>query len=235
MSMLISIGRGWIFGAVWLACACAAGAVESSLSYLPVADKKDAVAKPPEAADKAATENKQDLDMPPVARTCMEDGYTELRVGNLENAIRAFKRGLEAAPEHPRLLCGLGTAYIRAERYAQAIEVLTRAHELRPNDYVIVNNLAWIYCTARDARFRDGGKAVALARQAVLLAPDDPHTWSTMADAYYVSGNYKLAVRAAREALRLSELTQPGTEVTAGYRDQVQRCEVAEKAMDILQ
>jgi tetratricopeptide (TPR) repeat protein len=174
-------------------------------------------------------------DLPPAVRSALEDGFMELRVGNNENAIRAFRRGLEDAPNQPRLLFGLGTALIAAERYGEAVETLGLAHEARPDDYTILNNLAWVYATARDIHFRNGVRALEFARRALLLAPEDHHVWSTLAEAYFVQGEYAHAARSAREALRLAEAVRLDPDRIAEYTRQRARCEQAEQAMDILE
>ena len=174
-------------------------------------------------------------DVPIGARQHMEDGFFEMRVGNTENAIRAFQQALDIAPDHPRLLFGLGTALVTAKRHVEAVEIFQRAHQLRPNDHLILNNLAWVYATTTDPRLRSGEKALALAREALLVAPEDHHVWSTMAEAYFISGEYAKAGHCAREALRLAELSGLGPDRTGDYRVQAERCEAAAQAMSILE
>lgn len=173
-------------------------------------------------------------DVPVAARQHMEDGFFEMRVGNTENAIRAFQRALDIAPDHPRLLFGLGTALVTAKRHAEAVEVFQRANQIRPHDHLILNNLAWVHATTLDPRLRSGEKALALAREALLVAPEDHHVWSTMAEAYFISGDYEKAGHCAREAERLANLAGAGADRINDYRLQAERCEAAAQAMSIL-
>ena len=174
-------------------------------------------------------------DVPIGARQHMEDGFFEMRVGNTENAVRAFQRALDMAPDHPRLLFGLGTALVTAKRHAEAVEIFQRAHAIRPHDHLILNNLAWVYATTTDPRLRSGEKALEMAREALVIAPEDHHVWSTMAEAYFISGDYAKAGHCAREALRLAELAGLSPDRTSDYRVQAERCESAAQAMSILE
>ena len=173
-------------------------------------------------------------DVPLGSRQHMEDGFFEIRVGNAENAIRAFEWGLEIAPDHPRLLFGLGTALVTAKRHAQALEVFQRALKARPADHLILNNMAWVYATTPDPRLRNGAKALEFARRALLIAPEDHHVWSTMAEAYFVSGNFERAERCSREAVRIAQNAGVSPERLDEYRRQSDRCAAAALAMTIL-
>ncbi len=173
-------------------------------------------------------------DVPIAARQHMEDGFFELRVGNADNAIRAFQRGLDIAPGHPRLLFGLGTALVTAKRHEEALEQFRLALKSRPKDHLILNNTAWVYATTPDLRLRNGEKALDFARRALLIAPEDHHVWSTLAEAYFVSGNYERAEHCAGEAIRLAQNAGVPPEQVEDYRRQFQRCAAAAQAMSLL-
>jgi len=169
------------------------------------------------------------------ANTIAEEGFFHARIGNHERAIAFFRQALEVDPTNRRALFGLGTSLIATEQYSEATNVLIRSMELEPSDYFAFNNLAWLHATARDIRFRDGGRAIEYAQRALVLAPSDYRVWSTLAESYYVSGQYARARRAAEEALRLARLSNLASNVVAEYEAQVRRCRAAEQAMDILE
>lgn len=169
------------------------------------------------------------------AQPQIEEGFFQSRLGNHEGAAVAFRKALETDPRNRRAMFGLGTACIALGRYAEAIEILQRAVDTDRTDYFAMNNLAWLHATARDIRFRDGRRAVALAREALMIAPMDFHVWSTLSEGYYVSGDYPKARRAAEEALRIARAAgTPATNIQE-YEQQVQRCRAAAEAMDILE
>lgn len=169
------------------------------------------------------------------ANAIAEEGFFHARIGNHERAIAIFREALEVDPENRRALFGLGTSLIATEQYGEATNVLARSIALEPGDYYAINNLAWLHATARDIRFRDGRRAVEHARRALVIAPSDYRVWSTLAESYYVTGEYASARRAAEEALRLARLSNLASNVVAEYEAQVRRCRAAEQAMNILE
>ncbi|MCX7818785.1 MAG: tetratricopeptide repeat protein [Kiritimatiellae bacterium] len=169
------------------------------------------------------------------ANAIAEEGFFHARIGDHERAIASFRQALQVDPSNRRALFGLGTSLIATEQYAEATNVLARSIELDPGDYFAVNNLAWLHATARDIRFRDGRRALAHAQQALVMAPLDYRVWSTLAESYYVSGEYARARRAAEEALRLARLANIASNVVAEYEAQLRRCRAAEQAMNILE
>ena len=164
----------------------------------------------------------------------VDEGFFETGIRNHEAAITAFRKALEIAPRDPKALFGLGTALINASRDKEAEDVLRQACGIYPGDYMLHNNLAWLYATARDPAVRNGQLAVAFGRQALILNPADFHVWSTMAEAYYVSGEYARATRFAEEALRMALQSGQPQPLLDEYRLQFRRCSDASRALSIL-
>jgi len=87
----------------------------------------------------------------------------------------------------------------------EAIELLKKAIELEPKRAAPKKNLAWIYATCPERRFRNGPEAVKLARQACELSE-----WSNagyrlaLADAYLEVGDRQRAIEELRAAAKLS-------------------------------
>ena len=77
--------------------------------------------------------------------------------------------------------------------------------DLRPKDYVLMNQAAWLMATSSDASLRNGKDAVELAGRAVRLAgKSEPTTVATLAAAYAEAGRFADAVQTARYALTLA-------------------------------
>jgi tetratricopeptide (TPR) repeat protein len=169
------------------------------------------------------------------AQPMVEEGFFQARVGNHARAIDAFRQALSIDARSRRAMFGLGTSHIAIEQYADATNVLLRAIHMDRSDYFALNNLAWLHATARDIRFRDGRRSVALAREALMIAPMDYHVWSTLAEGYYISGDYAKAQRAAEEARRVAKAAGLPEAGVQEYELQVQRCRAAAEAMDILE
>lgn len=68
-------------------------------------------------------------------------GRAALARGEVQQAIDAFSKVVELAPEHGHGLNNLGFAYLRANQNEEAVEVLARAAGLLPNVAYVHNNL----------------------------------------------------------------------------------------------
>jgi predicted Zn-dependent protease len=165
----------------------------------------------------------------------VDRAYKMVQMNDLGGAVELFKHVLMKTPDDSRAKFGLGTTYIQMQDYRQALAILEPMSEATPTDYFLKNNIAWLYATAKDSAIRDGAKAVRLAQEALLVAPNDFHVWSTLAEGYYVAGQYDKALRASEEALRIGLLVQGPGAVTDEYRRQVDKCRKAAQAMSVLE
>ncbi len=223
------VRRAAIGGGLWAAvlvavCGLSAAAAFAQTNAPSASDGAAPAAPPAEMTEEARR-----------AQPHLDEGFFQSRVGNHARAIESFRQALGIDPKNRRAMFGLGTAHIALEQYAEAVGVLRRAVETDRTDYFALNNLAWLHATARDIRFRDGRKSVALAREALMIAPMDYHVWSTLAEGYYISGEYAKARKAAEEALRISKATGLPAANVQEYELQVNRCRSASEAMDILE
>ena len=187
----------------------------------------------PKAEGGARPENRETVSR--LAQVHVDEGFAELRTGNAAGAVAAFERALALDPTHRMARFGLGTALISTRDFARSRNVLEALAAEFPDDYVIKNNLAWLFATAGDPKVRDGKKAIQYAQEAMLRAPHDYHVWSTLAEAYYVNERYTEALRAAEEALRLVREAVREANVLREYEQQVERCRRAVKAVSILE
>ena len=146
-------------------------------------------------------------------------------------SIDAYERILKIDPEHQQARYIVAHIYISAKQYQKAETMLLALAEERPEDFKLWNNLAWLYATAEDPSIRDGKKAIKFAHEAMSLVPNDYHVWSTLAEAYYVSGEYEKAYRAVTHMASLA--TRYGTDITEEsvkeYNEQIRKCK---RAMD---
>ncbi len=148
------------------------------------------------------------------------------------SAIGAYERILEIDPGHEEARYVVAHVYINAKQYPKAETALKSLIEDAPDDFKLKNNLAWLYATADDPAFRNGRKAIELAQEAMVLAPNDHHVWSTLAEAYYVSGEYEKASRAVLQMAALA--ARYGTDITeesvGEYNEQIRKCQRALEA-----
>jgi len=163
-------------------------------------------------------------------------GSTLLNNQSYAKAIEAFQGILAIDPQDKHARFGLATALVETKKYVPAIKLFGELIEEFPNDYFAKNNLAWLYATSKNPEFRDGDMAVRLAQDALILAPADYHVWSTLAEGYYLSGNFDKSLRAAKVALALGERDQrAASSLITEYKAQVRKCRKYAQAMSIIE
>ncbi len=116
---------------------------------------------------------------------------------------KIIHRELSRDPDNPSLYSMLGEIYYSKNNYSEAIQSYKKSLRRGPNNSRVLNNLAWLYATCQDHNFRNPKEAVRLAEKAAKL-DNAPHIWDTLAESYYVNGNYEKAVAAAKHALKLA-------------------------------
>ncbi len=148
-----------------------------------------------------------------------------------EAAINVYERILQIDPAHLQSRYIIAHLYISAKQYRKAEVLLKKLTGEFPEDFKLWNNLAWLYATAEDPEMRNGEKAVKCAQEALTLAPNDHHVWSTLSEAYYVSGKYEKSYRAITHMASLA--ARYGTDITKesveSYNEQIRKCK---RAMD---
>lgn len=152
------------------------------------------------------------------------------------SAITAYERIFEIDPMNKQARYMSSYAYIAAKQYAKAEQMLTRLIEEYPEDFELKNNLAWLYATAEDPAFRDGQKAIELAQEAMIIAPNVHNVWSTLAEAYYSAGQYEKANRAIKHMVAVAQRygSNMTKEMAENYNDQIRKYQRAlntEKAL----
>ena len=106
------------------------------------------------------------------------------RLGEWQKAEKDLMLALELSGEHPLVLNYLGYSWIeQRHRLDEALEMIEKAVERRPNDGYIVDSLGW-------ARYRLGeyDLAVKYLERAVELQPGDPTINEHLGDAYWKVG-----------------------------------------------
>jgi tetratricopeptide (TPR) repeat protein len=97
---------------------------------------------------------------------------------------------------HHREACG----HVNARQWGKAVGAYAQAIGLDPKNARALNNLAWLLATCPDAKFRDPGRALGLARRAVDSTPQEGNAWNTLGVAHYRAGDWKGAVAALEKS-----------------------------------
>lgn len=128
------------------------------------------------------------------------------RKGNLDEAVSLVEQSLRIDPNSADWRANLGDIYSSAGRVQEAIKAYEDSLRLNPNLASVVNDLAWIFATSRDAQFRDPHRAVEFGERAAYLSGNiDPEVLDTLAAAYASDGRFVDAIAAAQRGIDLAE------------------------------
>lgn len=111
-------------------------------------------------------------------------GISFERVGDWDDAERDFRRALVLSPDQPDVLNYLGYSLIdQGVNYVEALDMIQRAVEQRPNSGYIIDSLGWAYY-----KLGDYETAVAILERAIELAPTQPEVHEHLGDALWRAG-----------------------------------------------
>lgn len=153
--------------------------------------------------------------------------------GEYEEAENAYLRALEVDDQNPEILSRLAALYVQMDRFREAADIFKELTERFPENPMTHNNLAWCYATGPDVR----NKTLALrhAREALLYAPLNPSIWNTLAESYYMAGDYDKAFRSAEHALELLQANNPSKETLESFVAQLEKIALARDAWKMLE
>jgi tetratricopeptide (TPR) repeat protein len=124
--------------------------------------------------------------------------------GSAADAVGEFKVALALNPNATLLRFGLAEALDKAGASGQAEEELRDVLREDPNDALTHNELAWIYATATDRRYRNPVAALEIAEKAVTLSGGSQgFVLDTLAEAYYVNRRLAEALTTEKKAIEL--------------------------------
>jgi tetratricopeptide (TPR) repeat protein len=140
-----------------------------------------------------------------MARTWL--GNALLAKGRTNEALAQLAEAIRVSPEYAEGHYYLGRALASQRETAKALFHLNEAVRLNPQP-AMLNSLAWLLATDPDSRFRNGNKAVELARQACELSSfQNPGFVATLAAAHAEAGQLDEAVRFGRQACDIATAT----------------------------
>lgn len=128
-----------------------------------------------------------------------------LQLGEARESAKLYEEALQVRNEAPTRY-RLAAALLVQRKLTEALAQYRAALELVPDYPPAANDLAWVLATHPDARFRDGQRAVALARAACKASSHkDPNFLNTLAVALAETGGFPEAIDVCRQAIAAAE------------------------------
>jgi len=116
-------------------------------------------------------------------------GVALTMIGQLDEAINHCRRALQLDPAYAKAHFTLGAALFKKGRLDEAIHHYHQAHKLKPEEPLVINNLAWILATASDPMLRNPAEAVRLAEKACELTGHENTAFLVTLTAAYASAD----------------------------------------------
>ncbi len=117
-------------------------------------------------------------------------------LGDFERALEDYTRAIELDPKSGYLRAGRAWAHQCLLDYDKALADYDEAVRLDPANVYALGSRAWILAACSDPKYRDGKKAVELARKACELTKwNEPAALTTMAAACAETGDFDAAVK----------------------------------------
>jgi tetratricopeptide (TPR) repeat protein len=129
-------------------------------------------------------------------------GLAYYNKGQYDKAISDFNKALELNPRYDKTYFNRGLAYDKKGRYGRAISDFNKALNINPRYFKAYNEKAWILATCPDTVYRDGAKAVELAKKAVEL-DQKAMSLDTLAAAYAEAGKFEEAILTQEKVIDL--------------------------------
>ncbi len=136
-------------------------------------------------------------------------GYT-LSLGETKDRLdkyffeKTILREFEKTPNNPGLYSALGDLFYSRKNYAKTIEAYERSLTYLPDNPEVLNNLAWLFATCDDEKFRNPKCALMLARKAAQLK-EAPYILDTLAESFYINNHIEDAIATERRAMDLTK------------------------------
>lgn len=129
-------------------------------------------------------------------------GVAWYNLGQYDLAISDFSRAIKEDSGTIAAYNGRGMTWFASGQYKKAVADFEHVLKKEPENIQANNQLAWLLAVSPDARYRNGRRAVRLAKKAVAQEAG-PHHLDTLAAAYAQAGRYKEAVLTQKNVIFL--------------------------------
>jgi tetratricopeptide (TPR) repeat protein len=140
-------------------------------------------------------------------------GQVQVARGATDRAIATYQSALQKNPKQVSFYILLGEIYESQRLWEQAKQMYQKALELKPDNAMASNNLAYVLLQTGG----DIDTALSLAQAARRGAPESPNAADTLGWVYYQKGEYKSAIDLFQEAMQLNRKMKRPDDPTFHY------------------
>jgi len=145
------------------------------------------------------------------------------KTGKFDDMVGALKKAIKINPKHADALNYLGYSYVEKGIHLQeALSLIQRAHDLKPDSGYILDSLGWVY-------FKLGKyqEAIRYLDRAVQSVKDDPVLFEHLGDVREAMGKHNEALDAWRQSLKYQDKEEG---VKSRVEDKIRNLEAKQKA-----
>src|SRR5262249_9757112 len=155
---------------------------------------------------RAVTDFSRAIELEPKdAKTWHSRGIAYSKLCQHDKAVADYTKAIKLNPKYVSAWYNRGRAYASLGQYDKARADYQTVLKLAPAHAGAHDALAWLLATCPDAKLRDAGQAVELAKKAMQLAPQNGSYWQTLGVARYRAGDWKSAVAALNKSMELQK------------------------------
>jgi len=133
--------------------------------------------------------------------------------GSIDEVIQRYKEETQRNPKEAGFFTLLGELYEMKKDPTAAKQMYKKSIELRPNNPLAANNLAYLMVETGD----NLDTALSLAQTARRGMADNPNAADTLGWVYYQKGSYRSAIDLFEESLKLAEKAKQPESATVHY------------------
>lgn len=146
---------------------------------------------------------------PRYAAAFCERGICYVLKKEYDQALEDYDASIRLDPRYAPAYRERGLVWRYKKDYAKALADYDQAVKVAPKYSAVMADQAWLLATCADATYRDGNRALALAKQACALSNYKvPSQLSALAAAHAETGDYKEAARWMKKALENPQYTK---------------------------
>jgi tetratricopeptide (TPR) repeat protein len=140
-------------------------------------------------------------------------GQVQVAKGSTDEAIATYQKSIKDNPREASLYILMGEMYESKQDWERAKDAYQKALNLKPDNPVASNNLAYVILQTRG----NVDVALSLAQTARRGMPDSPNAADTLGWVFYQKGAYKPAIDLFEEALKLADKNRSPENPTFHY------------------